>query len=219
MKPIRVLVVEDHRMLADMLEILLQGIPDLESVGSAPTAEEGLELCRAACPDVVLMDVDLPGMDGIQATRELNEICPNTHVVIITALRRPDLIAAAVQAGAEGFVPKTQAADDLVSVIRRASQGEIVLPSGDTRSLFEGLLRARSARLEAEELIEQLTERELEVLQAFAEGKSTQETGEALFISQHTVHSHTRSVLSKLGVRSKLEAVVRALRLRLVELS
>jgi DNA-binding NarL/FixJ family response regulator len=199
-------------MLADALELLLEGTPDLESAGSAPTAEEGLEVCRARCPDVVLMDIDLPGMDGIAATRELHGFCHDTHVVIITALRRPDLIAEAVEAGAGGFVPKTQAADDLLGVIRRAAQGEMILPSGDTRELLEELMRARSLRAEARELVLQLSDRK------FVEGRNTHEVADALFISPYTVQSHTRNLLAKLGVRSRLEAVVRGLRLGIVTL-
>ena len=219
MDPISVLVVDDHQMFADALNLLLSAHPRLEPIGVSASAEEALEVCDGRCPDVVLMDVDLPGMDGIEATRRVRERCPDTHVVIITALQPTDVLAGAVEAGASGFVPKTQAADQLATVIEQAAAGEMVLPEGDIVSILRRLQEARQSRTDVERLIGSLTEREVEILQGLAEGKSTTELAEALFISPHTVHSHVRSILSKLGVRSKLEAVLFGLRQRVIRLS
>lgn len=218
MDPIRVLVVDDHQMFADALDLLLSAHPRLEPIGATASAEQALELCDGNCPDVVLMDVDLPGMDGIEATRRVRERCPGTHVVIITALQPTDLLSAAVEAGASGFVPKTQAADQLAGVIEQAAAGEMVLPEGDLVSILRRLQEARQRRTDVDRQISSLTEREVQILQRLAEGMSTAELAEALFISPHTVHSHVRSILSKLGVRSKLEAVLFALRQRVIRL-
>ncbi|HEX2030862.1 MAG TPA: response regulator transcription factor [Actinomycetota bacterium] len=218
MDPIRVLVVDDHQMFADALELLLSAHPRLEPIGVTASAEQALEICDGNCPDVVLMDVDLPGMDGIEGTRRVRQRCPDTHVVIITALQPTEVLAGAVEAGASGFVPKTQAADQLAEVIQRAAAGEMVLPEGDIVSILRRLQEARQTRTDVERLVSSLTDREIEILQGLAEGKSTPELAEALFISPHTVHSHVRSILAKLGVRSKLEAVLFALRQRIIRL-
>jgi DNA-binding NarL/FixJ family response regulator len=210
--PIKVFVVEDHRMFADAIELLLATMDGIASMGSVTTAEEALERCRAACPDVVLMDIDLPGMDGIEATPRILEICPEARIVAITALQPDQVLARAIEAGAVGFVPKTQAADHLVEVIRRAAAGEIVLPSGDIVSTLIRLRDARRVRRDTDALFGRLTDREVEILQTIARGKSTFEIAEQLFISPHTVQSHVRSILTKLGARTKLEAVLFALR-------
>lgn len=209
---IKVLIIDDHRMFAEALVLLLRTAPDIEVVGIAGAGEEAVERCRDECPDVVLMDIGLPGMDGVTATRRIKEECADTHVVVISALQPNDVVAAAIEAGASGFIPKTEAADNLLSVIRRAAEGEVVLPAGRMSDVLERLRHARDDREEADLLLAQLTERELQLLQAIADGRSTAETAEALFISEHTVQSHVRSILAKLGVRSKLEAVLFALR-------
>lgn len=206
-------------MIADALELLLAGQAGLESHGTAATAEEGLERCRTSCPDVVLMDVDLPGMDGLSATRALLQLCPDTKVVVVTALRRPELLAEAIEAGACGFVPKSHAAEELIDVVRRAAEGDMVLPAGDPGPLLHDLMRARSLRTEADRVLGSLTGRELEILEGLAAGSTARELSASLFISPHTVESHISSILAKLQARSRLDAVLRALRLGIVELS
>src|SRR5205085_6819525 len=128
---VRVLLVDDHQMFSDAIEILLRDVPGIEIVGSVTTGEDALSAVDAVCPDVVLMDIHLPGIDGIEATRLVKERCPDSSVVVITALQQHELAARAVQAGASGFVPKTRAADDLLDVVRAAAAGEMVLPSSD----------------------------------------------------------------------------------------
>ena len=218
-EPIRVLVVDDHGMFTDALEMLLAAEDGIESMGAVATGERMMELCERECPSVVLMDMDLPGMDGIEATERLLRICPEAQVVAITALQSGDVMARAIQAGATGFVPKTQAADHLVDVIRKAAAGEIVLPAEDTASALIRLHDLQERQLQVRKLTEQLTEREIEVLQAIADGLSTDEIGRQMFISPHTVQSHVRSILTKLGLRSKLEAVVFGLREGIIRLS
>ncbi len=210
--PIRVLIIDDHRMFADALQLLLGGEDDIDVPAAASTAEEALEISGTMQPDVVLMDIDLPGIDGIEATRILRQRQPQARVVIITAYQQPDVIAAAIDAGASGYVPKTHAADELVSVIRRAAAGEMVLPSKDIGAILGRLQKAREIRTDEGQLLARLTPRELEVLQSLADGKSTAEIAASLFISPRTVRSHVKNVLAKLGVHSKLEAVTMALR-------
>ena len=210
--PVRVLVVDDHRMFAEALEMLLAGEEDVEIAGAVGTGEEALEVVARVGPDVVLMDIDLPGIDGIEATRRIRELSPLTQVVIITAYQEPAVMAQAIEAGACGFVPKTETADQLVGVIRGAAAGEMILPSGDIRAVLGKLQAAQRARNDADRLIDQLTSREIQILQSIAQGRSTKEVAESLFISQLTVQTHVKNILGKLGVHSKLEAVTFALR-------
>ena len=210
--PIRVLVVDDHRMFAEALEMLLAGEENVEIAGAVGTGEEALEVVARVDLGVVLMDIDLPGIDGIEATRRIRELSPSTQVVIITAYQEPAVMAQAIEAGACGFVPKTQTADQLVGVIRGAAAGEMVLPSGDIRAVLVKLQVAQRARNDAGWLIDQLTSREVQILEAIAQGSSTREMAESMFISQLTVQTHVKNILAKLEVHSKLEAVTFALR-------
>jgi DNA-binding NarL/FixJ family response regulator len=215
-EPIQVLLVDDHQMFADALGALLSAAEGINSIGTVSSGEEMLQRASARCPDVVLMDIDLPGIDGIEATRRLREVCPEAQIVAITALRADDLIARAIEAGASGFVPKSQAADELVEVIRRAAAGEIVIPAKDLTGTLQRLQKARASREDAELAADRLTGREVEILQAIADGNATDRVAASLFVSPHTVNSHVRSILTKLGVHSKLDAVLFGLRQGLI---
>jgi two-component system, NarL family, response regulator LiaR len=209
---IDVLLVEDHRMFADAIKLLIDAADGMQWVGTAESGEQALQLCTEACPNVILMDIDLPGIDGIEATRQVRGICPDVRVVALTALQYDALIAEAIEAGACGFVPKTQSAGEVIDVVRRADAGELVLPAGDLAETLARLREARDARAGAERLLTRLTAREIQLLQALADGSSVLELAEAFFISPHTVHTHFRSILAKLDVHTKLEAVLLALR-------
>jgi DNA-binding NarL/FixJ family response regulator len=210
-RPIRVLLIEDHLMFRDLVDMMLQEEPSIELIGNTSTAEEGLEHL-SQCPDVAIIDLDLPGMDGVEATRRILERCPSTRVVIVTAFQERDVMARAIEAGASGLLPKTHAGDDLIDVIKRTASGETLLPSEDLNAVLTSLQKARTARSEAQTTLGRLTSREIQVLQAIADGKSTSEVADALFISPVTVQGHLRRVLGKLGVRSRLEAVAFAVR-------
>jgi two-component system, NarL family, response regulator LiaR len=211
-----VLLVDDHRMFADALEVLLSATDGVESMGAVPSGEEMLERCAAVCPDVVLMDIDLPGMDGIDATARLRLVCPDAQIVAITALQTGDLMARAIEAGASGFVPKSHAADELLEVIRGAAAGEIVVPAKDLPATLRRLQQARASREDAQQAAQRLTEREVEILQAMADGESNEGIATSLFLSPHTVNSHVQSILTKLGVHSRLDAVLFGLRSGLI---
>jgi DNA-binding NarL/FixJ family response regulator len=210
--PVRVLIVDDHRLFAEALALLLAGNNQIDVIGSAQSGEEAIENWADQQPDVVLMDVDLPRMDGIEATRRLKEINPRVQVIIITAYEEREVVARAMNAGASGFVPKTYAADELLAVIKRAAAGELVLSPAHLLGAMEILRRFREARSDATGLLCSLTPRETEVLQTVTEGRSTEEIAELLGISATTVRTHVKSVLAKLGVHSKLEAVTMGLR-------
>lgn len=209
---LRVLIVEDHLMFAQALGMLLEAESDLELVGSVSTGEGAVELTASEAIDVVLMDIDLPGIDGVVATRRIREHAPDTQVVVITAFQDADTVAKAVQAGACGFLPKTRTADEVAGVIRRAAAGEMVMPAGSMSAVVNSLQESQRTRTKADKLLAQLSNREVLILQAIAEGRSTGEIASQLFISRFTVQTHIRNILAKLDVHSKLEAVLVALR-------
>ena len=210
----RVLVVDDHEVFSEALELLLGRQPDLRLVGSARHAEEAMALLDTR-PDVVLMELDMPGVNGIEATRRIREVIPEAKVVLLTGIQRPEIIAEALAAGACGYVPKTRAVDELMDVIRRAAAGEIVMPEGDLAAVVEQLRSARADSGQA--AIERLTRRETQILSALASGQTAGEIAADLEISSLTVQSHMKSIMAKLGVHSKIEAVTLAWRHGLAE--
>jgi two-component system, NarL family, response regulator LiaR len=216
--PIRVLIVDDHRVFAEALEMLLAGEANLEVIGAVGSAEEALEVIVRASPEVALVDMHLPGMDGIDATREIREASPSTQVLITTALQDPAEIARALTAGACGFIARTQTVDDLVGMIRRAAAGDLVLPSEGLQTVLATLQSAQRVRSNAERRLGLLTSREMALLELIAEGLTTREVAERFSISQLTVQTHVKNILAKLGVRSKLEAVTFALRHRAIRI-
>lgn len=211
---LRVLVVDDHEHFTEALERMLERQSDVRLVGAVRTAEEAFAILEQASddgPDVVLLDLDLPGMDGIAATRRLRDVAPSVKVVIVTALQDPEVVADAVAAGACGYVPKTSAVEDLMSVLRRAAAGELVLPDRDLAAVLERL-RAGRPKPGGEVALARLSPRETEVLRGLASGRTTTEIAQVLGISALTVQSHVKSVLAKLEVHSKIEAVTLAWR-------
>ena len=213
MMQIRLLVVDDHRVFAEALGMLLRTEGDIELLDVAPDAETALGIVQERRPDVVLMDVDLPGMNGIAATREIVLGRPETRVIVLTALMDPEVVEGAAAAGACGFISKQRAADDLLGAIRAAAAGEEIFRPHDLQVLWKG----RTQGSERPKFFD-LTSREVEVLQALADGLSTDELASTLFLSRRTVQGHVQSILTKLHVRSKLEAVLYGLRHGLVRL-
>ena len=211
----KVLVVDDHAMFGDAIRVLLEGQPDVETVTLVSSGEDAVASLDVDEPDVVLMDVNLPGMDGVEAARRVVERCPSANIVVISSLYDPALMARAVEAGASGFVPKTRAADELLQVIRAAAHGEIVLPDARAGEILREL---QTMRRRSRSSLPTLSPRELDVLQAFADGLSTGEVAKRLWISERTVQSHVRSILAKLDMSSKLQAVLWALRNATIQL-
>jgi len=193
--PIRVLIVDDHRMFAQAISLLLQAEVNIEVVGIATTGESAVQTCSTGCPDVVLMDIHLPGMDGVQTTRRLLEKCPATRVVVVSAISDSRVVAEALEAGARAYVPKTEVANKVIGIIRKSvgENGGLTPPAGRQSS-------------------DDLTSRELQVLQAIAEGMSTAQVARWLFVSPSTIRTHVKNILLKLGTHSKLGAVLEGAR-------
>jgi DNA-binding NarL/FixJ family response regulator len=219
--PIRLLLVGDDGMFAAGVASLLRDRAGIHVIGSVADAEEATGLCRARPPDVVLLDLDLPGLDGIEATRRILETCSSAKVVVVAELQSPQAIAAALSAGACGFVPRTPDPRDLFGVLCRAAAGEIVLPVVHLPDVVQQLeeLGAGGGGASERSAVARLTARETEILAALAQGASTDEVADRLGISRMTVQSHVKSILAKLEVHSKVEAVTLAWRHGLVPIS
>jgi|SRR5581483_6488284 len=214
---VRVLVVDDHEMFGEALSLLFERERDVELLGRPSSVDRAIDLCRSRPPDVILIDVDMRNAGGIDGLTRLRRACPRARVVVLTAPGNPALVANALAAGATGYVPKDRSLDELVDVVRRAAAGEIVMPTSDLARVFEHLRgRARVGPSDGF-AIGRLTRRETEILRALAEGRTTIEIADGLGISPLTVQSHVKSILAKLGVHSKIEAVTLAWRHGLAE--
>lgn len=210
--PIRVFLVDDHGVVRRGMRAYLEMLEDIDVVGEASNGEAAVEeLGRLAGagqpPDVVMMDLLMPGMDGITATGLIRERHPETEVVALTSFVAQDKVQAALAAGASGYVLKDADADEVASAIRAAHRGEVHLAPAAARELTKAL------RLPAPDpAAEPLTERERQVVTLVAEGASNKEIGQALFISERTARTHVSNILMKIGVRSRTQAALWAIR-------
>jgi len=208
---IRVMVVDDHAVVRSGLATFLMTCDDMELVGEAESGEQALERCPLVKPDVVLMDLVMPGMDGATATRQLRECCPNVQVIVLTSFKEQELVQGALQAGAIGYLLKDVTAAELASAIRAAAMGKPTLAPEAAQALIQ------AARHPAEKVGLDLTEREREVLALMVEGLNNNQIAKRLVVSPSTAKFHVSSVLSKLGASTRTEAVAIALHNKLVK--
>lgn len=208
----RVVVVDDHELFRGGLVGLL-GDHGVEVVGEASMAVPGIEIVLERKPDVVLMDLNMPGMSGIEATQRLAAAAPHTRIVVLTVVADERNVVEALRAGALGYLPKDAPIAQIVEAIRAAARGESLIAPR-----VAGYLVHRLRRAPIEEVADaaDLTPRELEILELMARGMGNSEIGKALHLSQHTVKNHVSSVLRKLQVKNRSQAVVRAVRRGLV---
>jgi DNA-binding NarL/FixJ family response regulator len=207
----RVLVVEDQQTLAGALHVAIDAQPDMDCVGAVGTAEEALALAVATSPDTVLMDIRLPGADGIEATRQIKAACPRVRVLILTADATPARLAAAAAAGASGFLAKDSPFPDILAAIRAPVDGKILVEGSTLAALVESLDRASPPGGPMPDWA-RLTARERQVLALMGEGLDPQAIARRLVVSHHTARGHIKNILMKLGAHTQLEAVVIATR-------
>jgi DNA-binding NarL/FixJ family response regulator len=207
---IRVLLVDDEELVRSGLRLILSTEPDLDVVAEAADGEQGLALAELHQPDVVMLDIRMPGLDGIEVARRLAASGSSARVVVLTTFDNDEYVYGALRAGASGFLLKDAPATQLVSAIRAAAAGDAVLAPSVTRRVVDELGR-RQAPATIQRL-DVLTDRERDVLTLMAEGCSNAEIGDRLFITEGTVKTHVARILVKLGVRDRLQAVVLAYR-------
>jgi len=207
---IRVMVVDDHDIVRSGLTVLLETFDDMKLVGDAAGGEEAIQLCQRIRPDVLLMDLMMPGVNGVQAIDHIRRDCPDTQIIVLTNFKEEKLIHAALQAGAISYLLKDVTIDELANAVRAAYRGRATLAPEAVQVLVSTATRPPEPGHD-------LTEREQEVLGFVVNGMNNREIAEVLTISRSTVKNHVSSILSKLGVSNRSEAVVLALQHHLVD--
>lgn len=213
---IKVLLADDQPLLRMGFRLILEGEPDLDVVGEASDGNEALAQAAALHPDVILMDVRMPGMDGIEATRQLSALDSSARVIILTTFDLDEYAFAGLQAGASAFLLKDVAPEELVHAVRLVASGDAVVAPRVTQRLLETYVRGggrphgQSAPQYRDPLLDELTPRETEMLQAIAEGLSNAEIAHKFFLSEATVKTHVRRILTKLHLRDRVQVVVYA---------
>jgi DNA-binding NarL/FixJ family response regulator len=212
--PTRILLADDHALVREGLRMILDAEPDLEVVAEAGDGVEAVELARSFHPELAILDVAMPRMTGVQAVRQLVEVCPDLRVLILSMHDNEQYFFEALRAGAAGYVLKSVAHQDLVAACRATMRGEPFLYPGAVRALVRQYLERAAGGAVPED---PLTPRESEIVKLIAEGSSTKEIAETLVISEHTVERHRSNVLDKLGLRDRVALTRYAIRRGLVE--
>jgi NarL family two-component system response regulator LiaR len=207
--PIRVMIVDDHTMVRKGLAAMLKVKPDLELVGEASNGHEALRVCKAVRPDIILMDLVMPRMDGPTAIRAVRTRWPAVRVIALTSFQEKDLVQQALRAGAISYLLKNVSIDDLAQAIRAACVGQSTLAPEATQALIQAASQSPRPG-------DDLTPREREVLALMVEGLTNPEIATRLMVSVSTARAHVSNIFSKLGVSNRAEAVARAFRLKLV---
>ena len=218
MKKIRVLIVDDQMLMRQGLQTLLDLENDIQVVGQASDGTEAVSVVAHTKPDVVLMDVRMPRLNGVEATRQIRAQTPQTQVIILTTFDDDEYVFEGLRAGAMGYLLKDVSAEDLTDAIRRVARGEALIQPSIARKVVSEFARlgAETKKTEANVLLDPLSERELEILKLIAQGMSNREIAATLFITEGTAKNHISNILSKLGVRDRTQAVLRAQELGLV---
>jgi DNA-binding NarL/FixJ family response regulator len=221
--PIRVLIADDHALFRRGLEMVLQGEPGLDLVGQASDGQEAVQIASEVVPDVVLMDIRMPKITGIEAARQMKEVAPSAKIVMLTISDEEEDLFEAIRAGASGYLLKDIPLDELADSVRAVYGGQsLINPSMAGKLLTEF---ATLARRDAEDEpakhapAPKLTDREMEVLRLVARGMNNRDIAKELFISENTVKNHVRNILEKLQIHSRMEAVMIAVREKLIEIS
>jgi two-component system nitrate/nitrite response regulator NarL len=212
MAPIRLLIVDDHTLFRQGLHSLLHSEPQFQVVGEATDGAEGVQRAQDLKPDVILMDVQMPNMDGVEATRRLLEVMPQARIMMLTVSENDEHVLASIQCGARGYILKNAGAEELFQAIQKVYMGEAVLSPAVTLQVFQALQTMEpSLPLEVA-----LTPREQEVMRLLALGADNCKIAEMLVISENTVKTHVGHILEKLGVHSRSQVVAHARRLKLI---
>jgi len=208
---IKVLLADDHVIVREGTKELVQRQPDMRVVAEASDGVEAVELARLYRPDVIVMDIAMPNMNGIEATKQIKKFLPGTAVLILTAYDSDQYIMALLEAGAAGYLLKNVRGNQLIDAIRAVFSGESILQPSTTRRVIDHL-KVRAIKTDEESAASTLTEREMEVLKLAAKGVSNRDIAEQLFVSNRTVQTHLSNIFKKLAVGSRTEAILYGLK-------
>jgi DNA-binding NarL/FixJ family response regulator len=204
----RVLIADDDDLMRAGLGELLAGEPEIEIVGEASTGREAVERARRLAPDVVLMDVRMPDLNGIEATGELARAAPGTKVLILTTFEQDDYVFGALRAGASGFLLKRTRPEELIAAVRTIAAGDSLLSPSVTRRVIDRMAQQPLPELAAQTRVDELTRREREVLELVARGLSNREIATDLFVEESTVRTHVKRIQMKLQLRDRVQIVI-----------
>ncbi len=208
---IKVLLADDHVIVREGTKEMVERQPDMKVVAEASDGVEAVELARIYRPDVIVMDIAMPNMNGIEATKQIKKFLPTTAVLILTAYDSDQYIMALLEAGAAGYLLKNVRGNQLIDAIRAVFSGESILQPSTTRRVIDHL-KTKAVKLEEESPVNTLTEREMEVLKLAAKGVSNRDIAEQLFVSNRTVQTHLSNIFKKLAVASRTEAILYGLK-------
>jgi DNA-binding NarL/FixJ family response regulator len=207
MEQIHVLIADDHTLFRAGLHALLNLFPDIQVVGEASTGEETINQAEALQPDIILMDIQMPGLNGIEATRRIVHTSPNIGVIVVTMFEDDDSVFSAMRAGARGYILKEAGEEEVLRAIRAVARGEAIFGPAVARRLVHFFSNSHQ---DSDPVFPELTEREREILDLIARGETNPEIAQHLVLSPHTVRNHISNIFSKLQVADRAEAIIRA---------
>jgi DNA-binding NarL/FixJ family response regulator len=207
METIKILIADDHKLVREGIDAMLSGTEGIKVIGLASTGEEAINAARMNVPDVVLMDIIMPGMNGIEASRWMKEIDENIRVIMLTMETSKDYVSAAIKSGVDGYLPKDIGKETLLDAIRTVYGGERYFNDAIKKLIFEDFYSVEKQKHPKKALPNQLTRREMEVLALVASGRSNKDVAEALSISVKTVETHKTHILIKLGLNNNSELI------------
>ncbi|HMP98558.1 MAG TPA: response regulator transcription factor [Cyclobacteriaceae bacterium] len=216
MNKIKLLLVDDHTLVREGINSMLSGIADIEVSGSFASAEEAINEVRENPPDVILMDIMMGGMTGIEATRWIKDLESNVKIILVTKEVSKEYVSAGIKSGVDGYLPKDVDKDTLVEAIRTVNNGGRYFNDAIMKLVFEDFYSNEKLKAPARNLPHELTKREAEVMQLIAHGKTNKEVAEALFISVKTVETHKTNILEKLGLKNSTELIKYALKNKII---
>ena len=218
MDKIRLLIADDHKLVREGIKSMLSGVEEIEVVGMASSGEEAINIARAELPDVVLMDIIMTGMNGIEAARWVKEIQDGIKVIVVTMEVSKDYVSAAIKSGVDGYLPKDIGREVLLDAILTVHKGKQYFNDAIKKLIFEDFYAVEKLKNPKKALPNQLTKREMEVLALVAAGKSNRDIAEALFISVKTVETHKTHILIKLGLNNNAELVRYAVKNKIISI-
>jgi DNA-binding NarL/FixJ family response regulator len=210
MKNIKILIVDDHPMMREALQTALEDEKDMHVIGEAANGIEGVKSAAKLAPDVIIMDLLMPGMNGLEAIAQICAANPQARILVSTSLEDEEKVFAAIQAGALGYFPKTAPRTYLLEAIRKVADGIPYLPAGIAQKLFSGIRKLKASPSERRTVDEPLTSRQDEILALLGEGRSDQEIAQTLHLSEATVRSHVHRIVQRLGLESRAQVVAYA---------